>query len=92
MHDAAPPSFDSAIEEHKKHIIQMEHSDAPSMNNIGHQEKFYNFHNLVNQSQVRSRGYNIGNPVVGLPPGAPDGYYTQPGSPINTKGRIDAGL
>jgi hypothetical protein len=38
---------------------------------------------MHNQSQVRSRGYNIGNPVVGLPPGAPDGYYTQPGSPYN---------
>ena len=83
MHDAAPPSFDSAIEEQKKHIIQKEHSDAPSIHNIGHQEKYYNFHHLVNQSQVRSRGHNIGNPVVGLPPGAPHGYYTQPGSPYN---------
>jgi hypothetical protein len=25
----------------------------------------------------------IGNHVVGLPPGAPDAYYTQPGSPYN---------
>jgi hypothetical protein len=40
-------------------------------------------HAQVNQSQIRLRGYQIGNHVVGLPPGAPDVYYTQPGSPCN---------
>ncbi|KAL3916369.1 MAG: hypothetical protein SGILL_005213, partial [Bacillariaceae sp.] len=34
-------------------------------------------------SQIRSRGYGIGNSIVGLPPFAPSGYYTQPGSPYN---------
>jgi hypothetical protein len=58
-------------------------SDASFDHNVGHQEKIFNFHNLHNQSQVRSRGYGIGNPIVGLPPGAPDAYYTQPGSPYN---------
>jgi len=43
---------------------------------------FY-FHHLHNQAQVRSRGYGIGNHVVGLPPHAKDYYYTQPGSPYN---------
>ena len=51
--------------------------------NVGHQENLVNFHNMHNQSQVRSRGYGIGNPIVGLPPGAADSYYTQPGSPYN---------
>ena len=41
------------------------------------------FNNQHNQSQIRSRGYGIGNHVVGLPPGAPDAFYTQPGSPYN---------
>ena len=58
-------------------------SDANIDHNVGHQEKLFNFHHLHNQSTVRSRGFNIGNPVVGLPPGAPSGYYTQPGSPYN---------
>jgi hypothetical protein len=35
------------------------------------------------QSQIRSRGYGIGNSIVGLPAHAPDAYYTQPGSPYN---------
>ena len=83
MHDAPPSPFDALIEEQTKNIIQLEHSNAPSTHNVGHQEKVFNFHHLHNQSQVRSRGYNIGNPIVGLPPGAPDAYYTQPGSPYN---------
>jgi NADH:ubiquinone oxidoreductase subunit len=83
MHDAAPESFDAEVKEQTKNIIQLEHSDAPADHNVGHQEKLFNFHHMHNQSQVRSRGYNIGNPIVGLPPGAPDGYYTQPGSPYN---------
>jgi hypothetical protein len=40
-------------------------------------------HGMHDQSSIRSRGYGIGNHVVGLPPGAPDAYYTQPGSPYN---------
>jgi hypothetical protein len=58
-------------------------SHAPYRSNIGHQEPYFNFHHMHNQSQIRSRGYGIGNHVVGLPPGAPDAYYTQPGSPYN---------
>jgi hypothetical protein len=38
---------------------------------------------MHNQSQIRSRGYGIGNPIVGLPPFAPHAFYTQPGSPYN---------
>lgn len=58
-------------------------SDAQDKTHVGHQETFYNFHHLHNQTQVRSRGYGIGNQVVGLPPHAKDAYYTQPGSPYN---------
>jgi len=83
MNDAPPSSEDAYIEEKKKHIMPVCQSDSPGDHNVGHQEKFFNFHNMHNQSQVRSRGYGIGNPIVGLPPGVPDGYYTQPGSPYN---------
>ena len=58
-------------------------SDAPFTNNVGYQNELYNFNDMHNQSQIRSRGYGIGNWVVGLPPHAPDAYYTQPGSPYN---------
>jgi NADH:ubiquinone oxidoreductase subunit len=67
--------------------IKGEISHAPFANNLGHQEPVFNFHGMHNQSQIRSRGYGIGNPVVGLPPGAPDAYYTQPGSPYNPASR-----
>jgi NADH:ubiquinone oxidoreductase subunit len=39
------------------------------------------FNDWANQSQVRSRGWGVGNTVAGLPPGVPDQYWTQPGSP-----------
>mmetsp|Transcript_25245 Transcript_25245/g.35947 ORF Transcript_25245/g.35947 Transcript_25245/m.35947 type:complete len:245 (+) Transcript_25245:1-735(+) len=83
MNDATPTSADAYIDEKKANIIKLCSSNAPADDNLGHQEELFNFHNMHNQSQVRSRGYNIGNPVVGLPPGAPDAYYTQPGSPYN---------
>ena len=47
------------------------------------------YNHLHNQSQVRERGYKMGNPVVGLPPGATINktfYYTQPGSPYHNLG------
>uniref|UniRef100_A0A7S1CZ94 NADH dehydrogenase [ubiquinone] 1 alpha subcomplex subunit 12 n=1 Tax=Cyclophora tenuis TaxID=216820 RepID=A0A7S1CZ94_CYCTE len=83
MNDSPPSSEEDYISTKKGFIQQGCQSNAPLDHNVGHQEKFFNFHHMHNQSQVRSRGYNIGNPIVGLPPNAPDGYYTQPGSPYN---------
>lgn len=83
MNDTTPTTEDSYLEEKKAHFKKLEDSDAPDANIVGLQQPFFNFHHLHNQSQVRSRGYNIGNPITGLPPGAPDAYYTQPGSPYN---------
>jgi len=71
------------IDKWMKNLHVGEISHAPFQSNIGHQEPYFNFHHMHNQSQIRSRGYGIGNHVVGLPPGAPDAYYTQPGSPYN---------
>jgi NADH:ubiquinone oxidoreductase subunit len=84
MNDVPPSAEEEYINERKESIIPLEsRSDANIDTNVGHQEPVYNFHHLHNQSAVRSRGYNIGNPVVGLPPGVKDSYYTQPGSPYN---------
>ena len=83
MNDVTPASEDSFIKEKKAHFNKLEDSNAPDSNNVGHRETLFNFHGMHNQSQVRSRGFNVGNPIVGLPPGAPDAYYTQPGSPYN---------
>lgn len=83
MNDVAPSDEEDYVATKKESIQQICVSDSPDDHNLGHQEPIFNFHNMHNQSQVRSRGYNIGNPIVGLPPGAPDAYYTQPGSPYN---------
>lgn len=83
MHDATPATDESYIQQKKAHYAKLEDSNAPESDNIGHREHLFNFHNLHNQTLVRSRGFNVGNPMVGLPPGAPDAYYTQPGSPYN---------
>lgn len=83
QNDCTPPFEKEFIEEKMKHARVSEISHAPFRNNVGHQEPYFNFHHMHNQSQIRSRGYGIGNPMVGLPPGVPDGYYTQPGSPYN---------
>ena len=85
QNDAPPATEDALIAERQKAIPKMCRSDVPAAmdSNVGHQEQLMNFHHMHNQSQVRSRGYNIGNPVVGLPPGVKDSYYTQPGSPYN---------
>eukprot|EP00578_Thalassiosira_sp_NH16_P025624 CAMPEP_0181100700 /NCGR_PEP_ID=MMETSP1071-20121207/13336_1 /TAXON_ID=35127 /ORGANISM="Thalassiosira sp., Strain NH16" /LENGTH=248 /DNA_ID=CAMNT_0023183453 /DNA_START=24 /DNA_END=770 /DNA_ORIENTATION=+ len=83
MNDAPPAAEGDYIGERKQHIISMCHSDANIDHNVGHQENIYNFHHMHNLTEVRSRGYGVGNPVVGLPPGAKDSYYTQPGSPYN---------
>ena len=83
MNDDPPVSSDEYIADKTEKIEQMCKSNAPEKSNVGHQEPIFNFHHMHNQSQVRSRGYGIGNPIVGLPPHVPDGYYTQPGSPYN---------
>lgn len=83
MNDVAPATEEAYIAEKTQHFLKIDESDAPDAHNVGKQEKIFHFHAMHDQSQVRSRGYNIGNPIVGLPPGAPDAYYTQPGSPYN---------
>jgi hypothetical protein len=83
MNDATPLLEQEYMEEMQKRQSKMEHSDAPYVNNVGHQEPYFNFNHQHNLSQIRSRGYGVGNHVVNLPPGAPDAYYTQPGSPYN---------
>ena len=81
INDCTPTTEQEFID--SKVIKKGEISHAPFENNLGHQEPIFNFHGMHNQSQIRSRGYGIGNPIVGLPPGAPDAFYTQPGSPYN---------
>lgn len=83
MNDCTPTTEDEYFADKLAHLRSGEISHAPYRTNVGHQEPYFNFHHMHNQSQIRSRGYNIGNHVVGLPPGAPDAYYTQPGSPYN---------
>lgn len=83
MTDDTPLTTQHFIDEKKQCIEPMCKSDANIDHNVGHKEEVFNFHHLHNQSQVRSRGYGIGNPIVGLPPFAKDSYYTQPGSPYN---------
>ena len=84
MNDATPTTEEAYIQEKMKDLRTAEVSHVPYQNVLGHQEPYFNFNHMHNQSQIRSRGYNIGNHVVGLPPtGAPDAYYTQPGSPYN---------
>lgn len=85
MNDATPVLEDSYFQQKTAYMADKkgEVSHTPFVSNVGHQEPIHNFHGMHNQSQIRSRGYQIGNNVVGLPPGAPDGYYTQPGSPYN---------
>merc|ERR1719329_709921 len=83
MHDAPPNQDEEFFDGLKKNIRPSMHSDAPFDHNIGYQNELYNFNGMHNQSQIRSRGYGIGNSIVGLPAGAPDAYYTQPGSPYN---------
>lgn len=83
MHDAAPSQEEEFIDSMKQYINPSAPSDAPFDHNIGHQNEVFNFNDMHNQSQIRSRGYGIGNHIVGLPPHAPDAYYTQPGSPYN---------
>jgi NADH:ubiquinone oxidoreductase subunit len=83
MNDATPLLEDEYLERKSRDIYRAEISHAPYASNVGHQEPYFNFNGSHNQSQIRSRGYGIGNHVVGLPPDAPDAYYTQPGSPYN---------
>jgi NADH:ubiquinone oxidoreductase subunit len=83
MHDEPPCAEEQLIARKTAKVDQMCDSNAPHKSNVGYQEPLWNFKNLHNQTQIRSRGYGIGNPIVGLPPGAKDSYYTQPGSPYN---------
>ena len=85
-----PPSADEKFfsDDSQEKMAAMCESHAPmgsadGNSVVGHKEKIVNFHHMHNQSQIRSRGYGIGNHVVGLPPHAKDAYYTQPGSPYN---------
>jgi hypothetical protein len=84
MNDATPSQEDEYMEDMAKRINPSAPSDAPFNHIIGYQNKVYNFNGMHNQSQIRSRGYGIGNSIVGLPAHAPEAYYTQPGSPYNT--------
>ena len=83
MHDATPEEEAEFIDELKTRIKPSAPSDAPYDHNVGYQNEFFNFNHMYIQSQIRSRGYGIGNSIVGLPAHAPDAYYTQPGSPYN---------
>jgi len=83
MNDATPTTEPEYIDEMKKRIHPSAPSDAPYDHNVGYQNEYFNFNGMHNQSQIRSRGYGIGNSIVGLPPFAPDAFYTQPGSPYN---------
>ena len=83
MYDATPEEDDEYFDELKKRIKPNSHSDAPYDHNVGYQNEFFNFNHMQQQSQVRSRGYGIGNSIVGLPAFKPEAYYTQPGSPYN---------
>eukprot|EP00584_Thalassiosira_punctigera_P004882 CAMPEP_0172529034 /NCGR_PEP_ID=MMETSP1067-20121228/3219_1 /TAXON_ID=265564 ORGANISM="Thalassiosira punctigera, Strain Tpunct2005C2" /NCGR_SAMPLE_ID=MMETSP1067 /ASSEMBLY_ACC=CAM_ASM_000444 /LENGTH=249 /DNA_ID=CAMNT_0013313023 /DNA_START=95 /DNA_END=844 /DNA_ORIENTATION=+ len=84
MNDVPPSSEGDYISQRKQNIIPLDsRSDANIDHNVGHQEELFNFHHLHNLSTVRSRGYGIGNPIVGLPPGGKSSFYTQPGSPYN---------
>mmetsp|Transcript_25828 Transcript_25828/g.24694 ORF Transcript_25828/g.24694 Transcript_25828/m.24694 type:complete len:250 (-) Transcript_25828:322-1071(-) len=84
QNDAPPHKEDDFIEDAMGNVPPLEsRADAPDSTHVGHQEEMFHFHHLHCQSQVRSRGYGIGNPIVGLPPHAKDSYYTQPGSPYN---------
>jgi hypothetical protein len=83
MNDATPSQEGEYFEEMKKRIRPTAPSNAPYDHNIGYQNELFNFNHMHDQSQIRSRGYGIGNPIVGLPPFAPSAFYTQPGSPYN---------
>jgi NADH:ubiquinone oxidoreductase subunit len=83
MNDVTPSQEEEYLEEMSKRIQPNAPSDAPYTNNVGYQNEFFHFNGMHNQSQIRSRGYGIGNPMVGLPPFTPSAFYTQPGSPYN---------
>eukprot|EP00558_Chaetoceros_sp_UNC1202_P009407 CAMPEP_0197246788 /NCGR_PEP_ID=MMETSP1429-20130617/22680_1 /TAXON_ID=49237 /ORGANISM="Chaetoceros sp., Strain UNC1202" /LENGTH=242 /DNA_ID=CAMNT_0042707533 /DNA_START=35 /DNA_END=763 /DNA_ORIENTATION=+ len=85
MNDEPPVSEEEYIATKTDVVDQMCRSNAPDKSNVGLQDmdNLWNFKTMHNQSQVRSRGYGIGNPIVGLPPSGKDAYYTQPGSPYN---------
>ena len=75
MNDSPPSAEEDYVNERKQYAEPQCLTNAPDDHNVGHQEKVFNFHNMHNQSQVRSRGYKIGNPIVGLPPDAPGSPY-----------------
>lgn len=87
INDVTPTTQEEFIQSRLASQIKGEISHAPYNTNVGYQNEIFNFHGMHNQSQVRSRGYRIGNPITGLPPGAPDAFYTQPGSPYNPASR-----
>lgn len=91
MNDCTPAYEDEYISMQLSRLRVGEISHAPYQTNIGMQMPLFHFHGMHNQSQIRSRGYGIGNHVVGLPPTVGtngDAYYTQPGSPYNPASRV----
>mmetsp|Transcript_54130 Transcript_54130/g.80369 ORF Transcript_54130/g.80369 Transcript_54130/m.80369 type:complete len:254 (-) Transcript_54130:52-813(-) len=84
MNDTPPSSEEEYFDSAKANIRPVCKSNSPTDHAVGHQEPIWNFHHLHNQTSVRSRGYGVGNPQIGLPAfGVKDAYYTQPGSPYN---------
>ncbi|GMI20736.1 hypothetical protein TeGR_g1501 [Tetraparma gracilis] len=86
----APGNCDAELEARKGEIKKtLNHSDAIYDHGVGFQNPpppnpLNHMHNL---SQLRARGPGVGNSVFGLPPDAPDLYYTQPGSPYSKAGK-----
>ncbi len=73
------------------HISQAVRSDAKELypHGLGFRNELAPLVNgMHNQSQIRERGYKIGNSVVGIPPGFGDRYYKQPGSSYDGSGRF----
>mmetsp|Transcript_29030 Transcript_29030/g.66475 ORF Transcript_29030/g.66475 Transcript_29030/m.66475 type:complete len:175 (-) Transcript_29030:278-802(-) len=99
MNDVPPPTQDRFFEDKKADIDQIVQSNNQYDHGVGYQNPISNYNGMHNQSQVRPRGYNIGNRVVRLPPGHDGTYYTQPGSlynpgsqrPAEMIGDLDAG-
>jgi len=89
MNDTPPASETTYFDTAKHDIVDTAvgshspHDHAVGYVNEENTEK-HNWKHYHNLTQIRSRGYGIGNPIVGLPPqGVKDQYYTQPGSLYN---------
>jgi len=83
MNDVPPTTQDEWFEKKKKDITILSQSDAIYDHGVGYQNPINNFNGMHNLSQVRERGFNIGNTVTRLAAGSNGAYYTQPGNPYN---------